>query len=50
MTSISAWMEKPGFYGAFFGPSLRVYHTYHASVPMMNNAPPMTKMFMLLPV
>ncbi len=40
-------MEKPGLYGVFFGPSLRVYHTYQASVTMMNNAPPMTKMFML---
>jgi hypothetical protein len=33
---------------AFFCPSLRVYHVYHANVPMMNNAPPMTKIFMLL--
>ncbi len=40
-------MEKPGFYGAFFGPSWRVYHVYQASVTMMNSAPPMTKMFML---
>jgi hypothetical protein len=43
-------VEKPGFYSVFFCPSLRVYHTYHASAMTMNNAPPMTKMFMLPPV
>jgi len=33
---------------AFFCPSLRVYHVYHTNVPMINNAPPITKTFMLL--